>query len=206
MKSEDQLSEFVRGTLASGQNTDAAAQALAQAGWSQKEIDAAVSAWGAPPPGLPPVPRPNTYVSARDALLFGLLFITLGVVSAHIVILGFGIIDNLIPDSFDQDGYGSTALRWPIATLIAFLPLFLWLNRRANRGEGTDAVRKRSLVRRWVASVTMLIAVLVLLGDVVSTVYVFLNGDLSTRFVAKAALVAVMGALVLAYYRDEMDG
>ena len=92
------------------------------------------------------------------------------------------------------------------AALIAFLPLFLFLNRRANRGADDQAARQRPLVRRWVASGTMLIAVLVLLGDLVTTVYVFLNGDLSLRFVAKAGLVALMGGLVLAYYRDEMDG
>ena len=49
------------------------------------------------------------------------------------------------------------------------------------------------------------IALLALLCDVVTVVYVFLGGDLSARFLAKALLVAVMGGLVLAYYRDEME-
>lgn len=204
MKAAEALTEFVRDGLAGGAERPALADALRQAGWAEAEIQTALAHW-ADAPGLPPVPRPAAYVSAREALLYGLLFIALGVVATHIVFLGFGIIEYLLPDPFETYPDGGAAMRWPIATLIAFLPLFLWLNRRANRGADDAAQRQRSLVRRWVASVTMLVAVLTLLGDLVTVVYVFLNGDLSLRFIAKAVLVAVMGGLVLAYYRDEMD-
>ncbi|TRW97319.1 hypothetical protein FNJ84_07305 [Paracoccus sp. M683] len=205
MKAADILTEFVRDGLSGGADRPALAEALRNAGWAEAEVQAALGQW-ADMPGLPPVPRPTAYVSAREALLYGLLFIALGVVASHIVILGFGIINYLLPDPFEYYTSSGTGLRWPIAALIAFLPLFLYVNRQVNRGGGDDALRKRSLVRRWVASVTMLIAMLTLLGDLVTVVYVFLNGDLSLRFVAKAGLVAVMGVLVLAYYRDEMDG
>lgn len=204
MKASEALSEFVHAGLASGADRTAMAGALKTAGWAEAEIVAALAEW-ADAPGLPPVPRPSAYVSAREGLLYGLLFISLGVVSAYIVMLGFGIIDHLLPDPYESYPADGDWLRWPIATLIAFLPLFLYLNRQANRQGADEALRKRSLVRRWVASVTMLIALLALLGDVVTVVYVFLSGELSARFVAKALLVAIMGGLVLAYYRDEME-
>lgn len=204
MKAAEALSDFVRTGLASGADRPAMVGALKGAGWAEAEIEAALNEW-ADAPGLPPVPRPSAYVSAREGLLYGLLFISLGVVSAYIVMLGFGIIDQVIPDPYETYAADGGWLRWPIATLIAFLPLFLYLNHQANRRGADDALRKRSLVRRWVASVTMLVALLALLGDVVTVVYVFLGGDLSARFVAKAVLVAIMGGLVLAYYRDEME-
>lgn len=204
MKVAEALSEFVHAGLAGGADRQAMARVLKGAGWADAEIEAALAQWG-DAPGLPPVPRPSAYVSAREALLYGLLFISLGVVALHIVMLGFGIIEQVIPDPFERYRSSGGTLRWPIATLIAFLPLFLYLNRRANRRDADETLRQRSLVRRWVASVTMLVALLVLLGDLVTVVYVFLSGDMSARFVAKAALVAVMGGLVLAYYRDEME-
>ena len=52
--------------------------ALAAAGWSPVEIHEATLAWLPAPPGLPPVPRPRAYVSAREALIYGLLFLLLG--------------------------------------------------------------------------------------------------------------------------------
>ena len=204
MKAAEALSEFVHAGLVGGADRQAMVGALKAAGWAEAEIEAALAQW-ADAPGLPPVPRPSAYVSAREALLYGLLFISLGVVSAHIVMLGFGIIDHLLPDPFDSYPGGGGWLRWPIATLIAFLPLFLLLNRRASRHGADETQRQRSLVRRWVASVTMLVALLALLCDVVTVVYVFLGGELSLRFVAKALLVAIMGGLVLAYYKDEME-
>ncbi|MBU3030276.1 DUF5671 domain-containing protein [Paracoccus marinaquae] len=203
MRANDQLSDFVRDGLAAGADRPALRAALAAAGWTAPEIDEALAGW-ADTPGLPPVPRPSAYVSAREALLYGLLFISLGMVSWHVVVLGFGIIDSLIPDPYDP-GYGGFGMRWSTSALIAFLPLFLFLNRRLNR-EGDESARQRSLARRWVASVTMLVAILVLLGDLVAVVYAFLSGDLTLRFAAKALLVALMGGLVFAYYRDEMDG
>ncbi|WP_299908849.1 DUF5671 domain-containing protein [uncultured Paracoccus sp.] len=204
MKAAEALSEFVHAGLAGGADRPAIVQALKGAGWAEAEIDAALAQW-ADAPGLPPVPRPSAYVSAREALLYGLLFIALGVVSSHIVMLGFGIIEYLLPDPYETYPGDGGWLRWPIATLIAFLPLFLYLNRQANRHGADETRRQHSLVRRWVASITMLIALLALLCDVVTVVYVFLGGDLSARFLAKALLVAVMGGLVLAYYRDEME-
>lgn len=204
MKPGDQLSEFVRAGLAAGADRPALSRAMAAAGWSGSEIDRALSGWQ-DAPGLPPVPRPSAYVSASEGLLYGLLFMSLAMVSWHIVMLGFGIVSHAIPDRYDIPAEQG-GLRWSMAALIAFLPLFLILNRRVNRADADDPAQQRSLVRKWTASVTMLIAVLVLLGDLVAVVYAFLSGSLSLRFFAKAALVAVMGGLVFAYYKDEMDG
>ena len=84
-----------------------------------------------------------------------------------------------------------------------------WLFRCAHygcsvRGFG-DAGRRRSLVRKWFASVTLLVASLVFLGDGIYVIYALLNGELTARFAAKAALVAGVTALVFAYYRDELN-
>ena len=51
----------------------------------------------------------------------------------------------------------------------------------------------------------LIVAVLVFLGDGIYVVYALLSGELTARFAAKAVLVAGVAALVLAYYRDELD-
>ncbi|AUH35566.1 DUF5671 domain-containing protein [Paracoccus tegillarcae] len=204
MKSDDLLSEFVREALIAGQSQDQIAQALADAGWSQTEIRAASEGWTVQA-GLPPVPRPRAYVSASEALLYGLLFLSLGMIAWHTVIIGFAVIDRLLPDPLDPAGSGRW-LRWSVSALVAFLPLFLLLNRRVNRAGRDDPARQRSLVRKWVASITLLLASLALLGDLVAVVYAFLNGDMTAQFLAKALLVAIMAGLIFGYYKDEMDG
>lgn len=99
----------------------------------------------------------------------------------------------------------SSSARWSIASLIGFAPLFLVVNRKVARLSQGDAGRRRSLVRKWFASLTLLVASLVFLGDGIYAVYALLNGELTTRFAAKAVLVAAMAALVFTYYRDELN-
>ena len=42
------------------------------------------------------VPNVTAYLSAREALLYGLLFISLAVVAFQLCQLGFGLVDNLV--------------------------------------------------------------------------------------------------------------
>ena len=204
MKPSDQLSEFVRRAMAQGGDPQRIARALADSGWSAPEIDEALHGWQAMP-GLPPVPRPRPYASAQEALLYGLLFLSLGMVAWHVCELGMGLIERLVPDPADRSyGAGSSA-RWSIASLIVFTPLFLLLNRRVALLSLCDGGRRRSLVRKWFASMTLLVASVVFLADGIYVIYALLNGELTLRFAAKAALVAGMAALVFAYYRDELN-
>lgn len=152
------------------------------------------------------MPRPEPQASAREALVFGLLFLLLGIVAWHVCRLGFVLIDVAVPDLADMNGgFYKGTLRWSMATLIPVVPLFLWLNARVARLTRADDGQRRSAVRKWFASVTLLIAALALLGDVVAVLYALLSGELTPRFAAKAALIAVVGLLVMAYYRDEID-
>ena len=205
MKPADQLSEFVRDAMAQGGSHDQIAQALTDAGWSATEISEALHGWQAVS-GLPPVPRPRPYASASEALLYGLLFLSLSAVTWNICDLGMEVLDRLIADPTDRRyGLTSEALRWPVAALIVFTPLFMFLNSKVAAMAQSDAGRRRSLVRKWFASITLMVAALVFLGDGIYVVYALLSGEMTARFIAKAALVAGVAALVFAYYRDELN-
>lgn len=205
MAAAEQLSDFVRDALAAGHEGTRIRAALQQAGWTAPEIEGAMSAWqdGG---GLPPVPRPRPYVSAREAMLYALLMIALVLVCFHVLSLGFQVIDRVIPDLAESAAPDRWSMRFSIAAILAFLPLFVVLDHRMARRMGQGDQRRRSQARRVFASVTILAAALVLLGDVVSVVYAFLSGDLTPRLAAKCALVAVTGLLVAGCYREDLDG
>lgn len=205
MRPSDHLARFVRESLLAGRGRDRIAAGLRGAGWSDREIEDALAAWQDDPAGGLPVPRPRPVVSARDAVVYGLLFASLVMVSWHVVQLGFGVIDRLLP-AVGQWQAPASGIRWSIAVLLAFLPVFMLLDRWIARETGRDPGRRRSQLRRWFASVALLIAALVLLGDLVAVLHAGLTGDLTARFAARAGLVALMGVLVLAYYRGDLDG
>ncbi|AXC48374.1 hypothetical protein DRW48_00440 [Paracoccus suum] len=207
MASREQLAEFIHEGLKQGHPPAQLGEALRAAGWSAREVDAALAAWLPAPAGIAalPVPRPTPYVSARDAVLYGLLFIALGNVIWGVGALGWQVINQVIPDVGDFYDPPRSAMRWSIASLVVFGPVFWWLNGRVMRQTRTDAGQARSLVRKWLASVVVVLATLTLLGDLVTAIYALLNGDLTARFAAKALWVALLAGVVLVYLRDEVD-
>lgn len=202
MKNSDQLSDFVREALAAGHDRSAIAANLADAGWLPAEIERAMKDW-ATAANLPPIPRPRPYLSAREVILYGLLFISLLLVCWHICQLGFDLVDRVLAE---PDAYlSSSGIRWAVASLIVFGPVFAILNRQANR-TSTAPVQRTSLMRKRFAAVTLLLALITLLGALVTAVYALLNGEFTLRFFLKVALVSAVAGLVLTYYRDEIDG
>ena len=199
----DELAEFVRSGLLAGRDRAELASTLETAGWGRPEIDTALGSWMSGPPGLPPVPRPRPYVSAREALVYGLLFLGLAAICWHATMLGFGLIDRLLPDGVDV--FVPFTGRWNMAVLIIAVPLFLLLNRRVARASAADRGARRSVVRRWFAAVTVGLATLALLGNLVSVVYALLDGGLTARFAAKAGLVGVIAALAFLYWQEALD-
>jgi len=205
MRPVEQLSQFVRDALLAGYARADIGAALAQAGWSEREIATALDGWseGA---FLPPVPRPRPFVSAREALIYGVMFIALGMITWHIVSLSFDLIERWIPEPGRSTyWYSVQGMRWSIATLIVFVPLFLVLNQRTTRALRADPGQRRSLVRRWFGHVTLFFASMALLGDLIVVIYSALSGELTLRFIARAGVVALVAGLVFFYFRQELD-
>lgn len=202
MRPPELLSQFVREGLVAGHPPGDLRAALERAGWSRAEIDAAMHGWSDAGLGVP-VPHPRPSVTGRDAVLYGLMFVALLAVTWHLVQLLFALITIWFPDPAEvARPRGATAsMRWSIATLIVLLPLYVWLDRRAEKEASADPGIRRSVTRRKFASITLFLAALALLGDTIAVVYAALSGDLTVQFVAKASVVAVVAALVIAYFR-----
>ncbi len=206
MRPADQLSQFVREALIAGRDRDEIARALSDAGWTDGEIADALGSWVAGS-FAPPVPRPRPFLSAREAFLYGLMFVALAMTAWHLVSLSFNLINRWFPEPAElaQGFYNLSAMRFSIASLVVFLPLFLVLNQRANTATRADPGKRRSLVRKWFGYITLFLASIALLGDLIAVVYAFLNGDLTLRFAAKSVVVAVVAGAVFFYFRGEMD-
>ncbi|MDG2339621.1 MAG: DUF5671 domain-containing protein [Paracoccaceae bacterium] len=203
MSNSDRLSKYVETALDKGMARDDIAGALASAGWSPTEISEGLGAW-AESSSLPPVPRPQPYVSAKESFLYAITFVSLAMTAWNINWLGFELIDYFWPEPHDSEFYfGET--RWTISTLIVFLPLFLFMNFKVLDEAGKDPARRRSTVRKWFGYVTLFIAAGVLVGDLVFTLNALLSGDLTLRVILKVALLGGISALVFVYFRGEMN-
>lgn len=202
MKPAEELARFVQDGLRAGHSSAELKSAMAQAGWSSEQIDAALSGWADAGLRLP-VPRPRAHVSAREAMIYGLLFVALLGLCWNLVTLGFALIEIWL-GARAQGPFGGYLPRWSIATLIVVTPLFLALYLHIDRAHRAVAGQHGSVIRRWFGAVTFLLSALTLLGAAISVIYGLLSGDLTAQVMANTALVVTVATLVLLFFRDFM--
>lgn len=205
------LDLFIREALNRGMERPRIADALRSAGWTDKEVAAALDDYADTDLGLA-VPRPRAYVSAREAFLYLVLFILLGVVAWNLGSLLFALIDVAIPDELDDaNSYGfmgrDSQIRYAISGLAVGMPIFGWLALHIRRQRRTNPAMQRSRVRKWLTYVALIIASLTLIGDAISLIYAFLSGELSFRLILKLMVIALIAGGVFFYFiRDAEQG
>lgn len=205
MKKQDRLSHFVRQGLEHGKSRAEIAQALEESGWAPNEIASALDAWADSNFDIP-VPRPTPYVSAREFFFYGLMFAALAVTAWHLVSLSFNLIDTWLPEIGEGDwrsSYRLREMRFSIASLVVFGPLLIVLASRSARVSRDDPGLRRSAVRKWLGYLTLFVAALALLGDVIWVIYSLLNGDLTGRVALKALVIAVVAGAIFLFFRQE---
>jgi hypothetical protein len=203
------LEAFIKEALNRGERPERIGEALVAAGWTSKEVDAALGEWIVTDFGLP-VPRPKSYVSAREAFLYLVMFLLLGIVAWHLGSLLFALIDVAVPDAAEagyQANLRDVQIRQAIAGLIVGAPLLFWLGFHIRKQRRTNPAMQRSRVRKWLTYLTLVIAACTLIGDAIGLVYNFLAGELTTRLLLKLLVVAgIAGAIFVYFMRDAERG
>ncbi|MCR9109502.1 DUF5671 domain-containing protein [Marivita sp. XM-24bin2] len=196
------LSDFVRDALNAGRTPDDIRRDLISADWTDTEINAALAGWQYQH-GAGAVPRPIRSGAARDALFYSLLFVVFGMVVGSTLTLLFAQINIWLPESGVPEAHGRlSGLRWSMAALIVFVPVFWALDSKDRQATTTDPARRHGTVRRWLSALAMLVATITLLGDALYLIYSWLDGQITLRFLVKSATVAVIAGVVLAYFGE----
>tara|TARA_R110002110_G_scaffold106423_23_gene266848 strand:+ start:258 stop:878 length:621 start_codon:yes stop_codon:yes gene_type:complete len=191
-----ELSRFVRDALAAGKTRAEIAQALTASGWSAPEVADALAAWSETV-FAPPVPRPQSMVSARDFFIYALTFGVMVFGAIYLVQLFHALIDLWM----DESPYSSESrIRWAMAVLIVTTPVYIWLTVRERAKLAADPALYRSAIRLWLMYLTLLLSASVMLGDGVAVIYAFLSGDFTVQFLLKALVVAVVAGLIFVFY------
>ncbi len=201
------LDEFVRDALESGESRDAIVAVLLKAGWRKGEVDTALGAYSDVPFALA-VPRPQPYLSAREAFYYLLFFILLGIVAYNLGSLLFALIDRYVPDSaadLNQGRWADGQIRFAMAGLIVGGPIFLWLGRTLRNARARHPDLERSRIRKWLTYISLVIAGCVLVGDAISLVYNFLSGELTTRFLLKSLVIAAIAGGIFVYFFGDAE-
>lgn len=197
-----ELELFVREALGRGATRPSIEATLAHAGWPPEQIRSALASYA--DVDFPvPVPRPRPYLSAREAFLYLLLFASLYLAAWNLGSLLFDLINQAFPDPADQDYELQRipqSIRWAASSVIIAFPVFLYVARYLGREVARNPLKRLSAVRRWLTYLTLFVAASVLIGDMITLVYNVLGGELSTRFLLKVAVAALIAGAIFGYY------
>jgi hypothetical protein len=207
MALSEQLVGFVKEGLQRGLDRAQIEGALLRSGWPPDQVKRALNGFADIEFPIP-VPSPVSQVSAREAFMYVVMFATLFLSAYNLGTLLFELIDRAYPDPAVRVFPQSTleAIRWSLSSLIVAFPVFIyvaWLIGGAIRLEPT---KRASRARRQLTYVTLFIASCVLIGDFISTIYSFLGGELTVRFVLKVLTVGLIAGSIFGYYFWDLRG
>ena len=205
MAADEELNRFVREALAHGMPRPQIEETLTRAGWRAEEVRRALGAW-ADVAGPVPVPRPRPYLSAHEAFLYLVMFTALYISAFSLGDLLFKFIERAFPDPANPselDGF-RRSVRWAIANLLVAFPLFVWLSSLMQKAIARDPLRRASRVRKWLTYLTLFLGAGILIGDLIALVNGLLQGDLTTRFVLKVIVVAMIAGTIFGAYLTDL--
>jgi hypothetical protein len=201
-----EIKDFVRRAIEAKISRDEIAKTLAAAQWPEAEIRAALADFAEVAFPIA-VPRPRPSLSARDVFTYLVLFGALYTCVWQAVQLLFRAVDQFLPDVSQRpfnEYYQDDTVRWGIATLVVFFPLFAYTFLVVARRLARDPTARASWPRKWLTYLTLALAVCAMAGDLAFLVYSALGGELTVRFVIKSAIVALISGGAFAYYLNDV--
>ncbi|MHC5028337.1 MAG: DUF5671 domain-containing protein [Planctomycetota bacterium] len=210
---DERLIEFIDHARDRGVDHATIRQVLVAAGWSEADVAEALCARDLDlpipsPPDASAAPRAARRREspwprrARDAFLHVLSFGALFTWATGLIVLLFIYLDFALPDpawrpSQARVDEALSVIRAQIAVVIVAFPVFLAAWHHLLAEVRRDPEKAKGAIRRWLAYLAMFVGAITLAGDVMTLIYVLLEGELSLRVLLKAiVLFLIAGSLV----------
>ncbi len=144
----------------------------------------------------------------KDVFLQILTMLALYFSAGSFTTIIFQYINISIPDVLAEGEYyylegAYRAMRFAISTIIVVFPSYLLLMRYLNKVYEKTPEKRNLGTRKWLIYLTLSVAAIIIVGDLVGLVNKLLEGELTVRFALKViTLLFVAGAVFYFYYSD----
>jgi hypothetical protein len=203
MRVDPKVLVFVEQGLAAGLSQDSVVGILSAHGWPDREIYAALGEHYTRTMGIQVPSRTSAGTSAKDAFFYLLIFSTLATWTIGFGTLAFALIDRWLADplfSRLNPILNSDAISSSLAALIIAFPIYLLVSRTVALDSAAHPEKLDSGVRKWLTYMALVIAACVFMGDLIAALAYLLRGEITSRFLAKAAVVLLLSGGVFFYY------
>jgi len=201
MNPRSDVQEFFDSARSQGATDDIIVGLLRGRGWPEADVYRALADHFEARNNLS-VPVYKRSGSAKDAFLYLLSFSTLATWTIGFGSVMFTLIDRWFKDPLSPRNYYSASyyqMADSLACIIVAFPVYLLTMRYITRELEVHPEKLESGVRKWLTYIALLIAALIVVGDLITFLTYFLRGELTARFVAKVATTLVIaGGVCLA--------
>ncbi|NTW15026.1 MAG: hypothetical protein HGA38_01500 [Candidatus Moranbacteria bacterium] len=203
------LAEYVAGRIRSGAPKGEIREELLAVGWSEEEADAAyrdgVVVLGAPVPSEGNRPTSGKKSSTADIILNLFSFILLGMSATAAGVVYFQVVNRYFPDPLAGAGLPDmqalvSVVHYSIAALLIAFPLYIAVMRMWFRKFREDEGRTESRLSKWLTYLVLLGTSVTMVGDLITLVFTFLQGELTMRFFLKALIILAVTGGIFGFY------
>ncbi len=144
----------------------------------------------------------------KDVFTHLLSIVALYISAINFIVLLFQYINLSFPDPLEGFYYGGVAgtIRWAMASLIIVYPVYIFVTRFLNQEYREEPEKRELKIRKWLVHLTLFVAAVTIISDLVTLVYNFLGGELGARFLLKVAVVLLVSGIVFLYYFKDLRG
>ncbi|HEV7121640.1 MAG TPA: DUF5671 domain-containing protein [Candidatus Paceibacterota bacterium] len=160
------------------------------------------------PTAAAPAPAsPASRTSPKDFFLWAGVIIALYGSVVSLIALLFQYINYAFPDALAgfSDPYGGP-VRIAMAAVIVLTPTLIVLLYLIRRSIEKEPGKANIWVRRWAVGLTLFIAAVTILIDLITLINTFLGGEITERFVLKVVVVLLIAAGVFMHFLAETWG
>jgi len=141
----------------------------------------------------------------RDVFLHLLAIVTLYWSAVSFITLLWQIINHFMPDILNYyPGSITEPLRFAVASLIIVFPVFILTSWYLNKIYRREYAVRESKIRKWLLYLTLFVASITVIVDLVIVVLNLLAGDATLKFILKALSVLVVAVVIFGYYLDDV--
>lgn len=137
----------------------------------------------------------------KDFFVFIGAMVALYASAVSLLNLLFEIINASFPDAlnFSYDNF-SSGMRWSIASLLIVFPLYIFLSWFINKDLNANPLKKNLGIRKWLTYLTLFVAGVAIITDLIMLINTFLGGEITARFAFKVLAVLIVAGAAFTYY------
>ncbi len=148
----------------------------------------------------------NIKSGPQDVFLHLLGFVSLYVSVITFITLCFAYIDYLFPDQLNFYLTGTLSqIRWSSSILIIIFPVYIFISRMLEKDFKNNPEKRGWRFRKWFIYLTLFIAAVTIIVDLILLVFNFYSGELTVKFFWKILVVLLAAVGVFGYYRWELN-